>query len=201
MIERETEIIEGLKGNDEWVFERVFEEYFPRMQHFATSLVGDKEEARDIVNRVFMVFWSMRAKFNTLNNIQAFLYITTRNNCFDYLKYQKRQERKKKAYETRLNEEPEEKTAEMRMLETELMQLIHQKIEDLPKKCREVFKLTYFEGLQAGEIARRLNISTSAVTSHRHNAIKYIKAVLAEEDFLVFLLLIGEGLRHIPHTA
>lgn len=185
----EREIIEGLKGNKDWVFDRVFDEYFPQMQFFATRLTGDKEEARDIVNVVFHKLWSLRTNFETLNNIKAFLYITTRNNCLNYLHHRERQEAGKKEYESRLSQASDDKSVDMRIMEAELMQLIYQKIEELPKKCREIFKLTYFEGLHAGEIAKKLNISTSTVTTQRSIGIKYLKAVLSEEDFLLFLLL------------
>jgi RNA polymerase sigma-70 factor (family 1) len=197
----EREIIDGLKGNQDWVFDRVFEEYFPQIQFFATKLIGDQEEARDIVIRVFYSLWGRRTNFATVNNIKAFLYITTRNNCLNYLRDRVSQEAGKKRYESKLNETENEKTVETRIMETELMQLIYQKIEELPTKCREVFKLTYFEGLQAGEIAKKLNISTSTVTTHRYNGLQYLKAVLSEEDFLVFLLLFTSGLQAVPHMA
>jgi RNA polymerase sigma-70 factor (ECF subfamily) len=197
----EREIIEGLKGDHQWVFDRVFDEYFPQMQFFATRLIGDQEEARDIVNNVFLKLWGIKSNFETLTNIKAFLYITTRNSCLNFLHYRCRQETGKKEYENRLSQAVEEKNAEMRIMEAELMQLIYQKVEELPKKCREIFKLTYFEGLHAGEIARQLNISTSTVTTQRYNAIKYLKAVLSEEDFLLFLLVFAGGLQVIPIVA
>ena len=196
----EREIIEGLKGNRQWVFDRVFDEYFPQMQFFATRLTGDAEEARDIVNQVFLSLWNLRANFATLVNIKAFLYITTRNSCFNYLRHRQRQEAGKKAYENRLDI-ADEQNMELRMIEAEVMQIIYKKIEELPNKCKEIFKLTYFEGLHAGEIAKKLNISTSTVTTQRHIAIKYLKAVLSEEDFLVLLLLVNGSLHIIPHLA
>src|SRR3954469_21136133 len=86
----EREIIEGLKGNQQLAFDRVFDEYFPQLQFFATRVTRDVEEARDIVNQVFVSLWKLRARFETLVNIKAFLYITTRNHCFNYLRHRQR---------------------------------------------------------------------------------------------------------------
>lgn len=185
----EPEIIDGLKDDDRWVFDRVFEDYFPQVQYFATRLIGDAEEARDIVIRTFQTMWGLKTNFASLNNIKAFLYITTRNNCLNYLQYRQRQEAGRKAYEARLMEAGSDKSVELCMIEAELLQLIHQKIEVLPKKCKEIFKLTYFEGMKAGEIAKLLHISTSTVTTQRSIAIKYLREVLSEEEFLLFCLL------------
>ena len=81
------------------------------------------------------------------------------------------------------------------------MQLIYQKIEELPTKCKEIFKLTYFEGMKAGEIAKQLNISTSTVTTQRSIAIKYLKEVLSAEQFLLAFLLLNGALQTWPYTA
>ena len=197
----EIDIIEGLKGNDPLVFDRVFEEYFPQIQFFAARLIGDHEEAKDIVIRAFQSMWGLKENFETLNNIKAFLYITTRNNCLNFLQYRQRQEAGRKEYETRLLQAGNEKSIEMRMMESELLQLIYKKIEELPKKCKEIFKLTYFEGMKAGEIAQLLAISTSTVTTQRSLAIKYLKAVLSEDQFLLACLLLNGSLQVLHHAA
>ncbi|AEV98745.1 RNA polymerase, sigma-24 subunit, ECF subfamily [Niastella koreensis GR20-10] len=197
----EREIIEGLKGNQQLAFDRVFDEFFPQLQFFATRVTGDAEEARDIVNQVFLSLWKLRSRFETLVNIKAFLYITTRNHCFNYLRHRQRQETVKKEYGNSLEDVADEQNMELRMIETEVMKKVYEKIEELPDKCKQIFKLTYLEGLQAGEIAQKLNISTSTVTTQRHIGIKYLRAVLSEEDFLVLLLLINGSLSLIPHFA
>ena len=197
----EFEIIDGLKGNDRWVFDRVFDTYFAQIQFFATRLIGDAEEAKDIVIRSFQSMWGLKENFETLNNIKAFLYITTRNNCLNYLQYRNRQEAGRKEYETRLLQAGNDKSIEMHMMEAELLQLIHARIEELPKKCREIFKLTYIEGMKAGEIAKLLNISTSTITTQRSIAIKYLKGVLSEEQFLLACLLLNFSLHALPFTA
>lgn len=199
MTERDS--ISGPAANPQWVFDTVYDTYFPQLQYFATGLTGDKEEARDIVIRVFQLLWNMRANFDTATNVRAFLYITTRNNCFNYLKSRQRHDAGNLEYEYRLSQAADEKSVEMRIMEAELMELIHQTIAKLPNRCREIFELTYFEGLKAGDIAKKLNISTSTVTTQRSIAIKHLKAVLSEEDFLVFLLLLNSGMFAIPHLG
>lgn len=51
-------------------------------------------------------------------------------------------------------------------------------ISKLPPKCREVFLLSYVEGLSNKEISARLNLSLSTVENHVHNALLRLRNML-----------------------
>lgn len=187
----ETEIIQGVKDGDQRAFNALFDMFFARLQHFAQSLTHDTQESEDIVIRVFHSFWSRRGAFENLKNIQAFFFISVRNNCFNYIKSRERIEQHQRQYKAHQPEPSDYKNAERKLIEAEVLNLLLQKIETLPKKCREIFKLTYLENLTAGEIAIRLNIARSTVTTQRARAIRLLRAVLSEQEFLAVLLLLG----------
>ena len=192
----ETKIISGLKNNDRPAFEQVFDTYFPQVHFFASRLTGDPEEARDIVMKVFSRFWTIRDNFESLTNIKAFLYIGTKNHCLDYLKQLQRHQEGKQEYRSLMNNLADEKSIERRLIEADIINAIYEKVEGLPKKCREIFKLTYFDGLKANEIAQKLNISVSTVTTQRSIAIKYLREVLTDEHFLLLCILL-KGTGHL----
>jgi RNA polymerase sigma-70 factor (ECF subfamily) len=72
---------------------------------------------------------------------------------------------------------------------SDLIQKIYAEIQNLPEKSREIFILTYFEGLTARVIAERLNIAVSTVTTQRQRALKYLRDVLSDEQFLMLTLM------------
>jgi len=186
----EIEMIAGLKENDSRVFNELFEEFFAPLRYFAVSMVSDAEEAKDIVITVFGTLWKMRANFESLANIKAFLYITVRNKCLDYLRYRQRQQEGKKELTAHLISSGEMEDTERMIVESDFLYTVFKEIQQLPGQCREVFTLTYFSGLTAGEIARRLNISVSTVTTQRSRAIQYLRNILKSEDHLLLLLLL-----------
>src|SRR5260370_13259962 len=69
----------------------------PSIYYFAKRFVDDRAVAEEITADTFIKLYRLHTKFDTLPNIQAFLRITTRNACLNYLrdlklKDQKRQE-------------------------------------------------------------------------------------------------------------
>lgn len=187
----ETQIIDGLKNNDSRVFDYLFNEYYTQLQYFAERLVSNREEAQDIVITAFRKFWNLKDNFQTANNIKAFLYITIRNQCLDFLRYRQRLNEVKKEYETHLLSADEITQAEHLIIETDLINKIYKEVQKLPNRCREIFILTYFKGLKTKEIASALQISESAVTTQRSLAIKYLKHAFSQEGYVFFCLALA----------
>lgn len=187
----ETQVIDGLKNNDSRVFDYLFNEYYTQLQYFAERLVSNREEAQDIVITAFRKFWGLKDNFQTANNIKAFLYITIRNQCLDFLRYRQRLNEVKKEYESHLLSAEEIKQAEHLIIESDLINKIYKEVQKLPNRCREIFILTYFKGLKTKEIASALQISESAVTTQRSLAIKYLKHAFSQEGYVFFCLALS----------
>lgn len=190
------EIAEGLQKNDTRIFNLIFNEFYPQVKFFAARLINDEIEAQDVVIGVFNRFWKIKENFSTSKDIRAFLYVAARNSCLDYLRYKQRQKEGKSEYSVHLETIEDKGHTERMIIEADLMQIIYAEVQKLPGKCKEIFLLTYFEGLKANEIADMLNITVSTVTSQRHRALQHLRGVLSEEHFLLFCLMI-KGLHHL----
>jgi RNA polymerase sigma-70 factor (family 1) len=182
-----TNIIALFNKGDSQALTYIFELHNRALCYFAERLTGDKGESEDIVADSFFKLWAKRTDFETLQSIKAFLYITTRNACFDFLKHRKRS---KSSHQEILYLAPDNDDAILRtMIETELLQRIYGEIDRLPKKCRDVFKLFHFEGLSTQQIADKLNISKQNVLNQKARAIQLLRIFLLQKKFLLFILL------------
>ncbi|MFL5747307.1 MAG: sigma-70 family RNA polymerase sigma factor [Niastella sp.] len=90
MQEIQDDILMAFNEGDEKAFSAVFKFYYREIFHFCDKLTGNTEEAKDITSRTFTSLFRLHKGFNTSVNIKAFLYITARNNSFNYLKSEKR---------------------------------------------------------------------------------------------------------------
>lgn len=182
------DIIAGLKNNDNRAFDHLFDQHFRALCYFASNLVGDKEEAKDIALNSFTKLWSRREYFDTLPNIKAFLYITTRNACLDYLRMLQREDNRRKelAY---LQPEAEE-TIKNQAIESEVLQKIYAEVNNLPRKCRQVFQMSYFQGMSTTDIAGSLNLSESTVRNQRARALQLLRIRLSDKEWVLLCTLL-----------
>ena len=86
-IQNAAEIVSELKRGSTKALHAVHDLYYPALRNFAISLVLDGPAAEDIVAEVFVTLWKKHKDFETLQNIKAFVYISTRNACINHDQY------------------------------------------------------------------------------------------------------------------
>lgn len=183
------EIVTGLKNGNTRVFSFLFDSLYARLRYFAAKIITDPSQAQDIVVNAFTKLWNARSRFDSLPAVRAFLYITTRNECLDYLRYLQRQSHGRKDYTAYLLQQEDKEAAERLIIQSDLVHRIYFEMNRLPPRCREIFRLTYIEGLKANEIAQKLHTTVSNVTSQRQRAIRHLRGLLAEEEWVMVLAL------------
>ena len=60
---------------------------------------------------------------------------------------------------------------------------IREALSELPDKCREVFVLSYVNGLKSKDIAEAMNISVRTVEAHIYKALRLLRSRLKYSDF------------------
>lgn len=171
-------------------FNAVFDQYFTALCYFAENITKNRDEAKDIVVASFQKYWDRRDNFSGQPQIKSFLYLVTRNACFDFL----RQRNRSAKYNDEMMDvtaAASEADAQRLFIETEMLRKIYQEAAKLPQKCREVFELTYFEGLNTSQVAERLSMSVSNVTSQRSRAIYLLRIALLDYHLMLSFLAVA----------
>jgi RNA polymerase sigma-70 factor, ECF subfamily len=88
-------ILEFQKGSPD-AFERVFKLFYPKLVDFARRMIGNSEDAKDIVQIAFIKLFEISDKFEGTNNIQAFLYTAIKNRSLNFLRDQRTRDDKLK---------------------------------------------------------------------------------------------------------
>ena len=187
--EQTLKILSAFKKRDSHAFAYIFKLHHKPLCYFAEKLLGEQQEAEDIVADSFMKLWAKHADFESFAAIKSFLYVTTRNACFNFLKYSKRVSASQKDYSYWSNNKEEEILHIM--FKAELLAELSREIESLPKKCRNIFKLSFFDGLSTTEIAEKLGLSDQTVRNQKSKAVQLIKTAFFKRNllagFLIFL--------------
>jgi len=187
MDHEEIKILEAFKNKDAKAFAYIFRLHRKALVYFAEQILGIREEAEDIVAITFIKLWEKHGDFDSFQALKSFLYVTTRNACIDFLRHSKRAFAAKKDY-SYWAENKEEEILHI-MYDAELLAELDREIELLPKKCREIFKLSFFQGLRTSEIADKLGLSVKTVRNQRAKAVHIIRTAFLKKNLAVGLLI------------
>jgi len=181
----------------EQILKESFLNYSPRLINYAIRFVANREIAQDIVQDCFIHLWERMEKFDFLA-VKPLLFTMVRNACLNHLKHENvltLQHLKyihddvgeERIYHYDFNMEPNTP-----ILYEELEKQVQIVIEKLPKRCRQVFLLSRFEGLKNKDIASRLDISLTAVEKHIRRALVAFNAHFEKRyPFGCFLIVLS----------
>lgn len=148
--------------DDQKAYKELFTSLYSPLFLFAKSMVKSKESAEEIVSDVFIRIWEKRRDLEKIDNLKVYLYVSTRNAALNYLSLQKRNSTNP------LDEFHAEFTSiyfdpEQLLITADMLALIKKAIDQLPPKCKIIFKLVKEDGLKYKEVAEILNLSVKTV--------------------------------------
>ncbi|MHA4806567.1 RNA polymerase sigma factor [Flavitalea flava] len=180
-------IVQFTRGSTQ-AFTTIYNEYYLSLYRFAKRFIIDQGTAEDITADIFARLWKKRTDFGSIKNIKAFLYVSIRNACLDFLRSQQRQNLKQAELIYLLQQETETGFLQDDIA-AEVLKEIYKEIENLPKSCKKVFLLSYIEERSNTEIAGILGISNQSVRNYKQRAIKILRISLLSKNALVTTLL------------
>lgn len=151
--------------------EAIFKKYFPFLVLFSMKMVGNKEDAEDIVLEVFSNSIPHFHKYDTEAQIKSLLFKATKNNSLNHISKTQIRESNNRQYSQLIGEEYEEYDK----LKQVLLMHIYAHASTLPDKCQEIFFLSCCKGLRGSEIAEILGISKHTVFTQRRIALQSIR--------------------------
>lgn len=179
---QENAILEFQHG-DMQSYRLIFNELYPVMCLFSKKFLTDSDDAEDIVQEVFIELWNQHAKFESFEQIKAFLYLSIKNRCLNFKK--KLIVREKFSKTAMATVEP---YFEEYVLETEVVQNINKAINNLSEQRKQIIILG-MQGLKNNEIAEDLQISINTVKLQKKIAYSQLREKLKSPFFVFFLLL------------
>lgn len=163
--------------DDQQAYQELFYLFYEPLLRFANAFVRSRELSEEIVSDVFIRIWERRAQLQEIGNCKVYLYVSTRNTALKYLL------KKQKQVSIGLDElevelESQHLDPEQILLNAELMNRVARAIDDLPPRCKMVYKLIKEDGLKYKEVAEILDISIKTIDNQLAIALKKIgKAV------------------------
>jgi len=173
-----------LREGDQKAFTEIYHRYWKKLLAIAWNHSNKSEHAKDIVHEVFMSLWERRNTIE-IQNPAAFLATAVKFSLFKYhLKEHRRAELAKENYSF------DEASHDDAVLDALFLQeFIDGIVEEMPEKCRLVFKYSRDLGLKNTEIAQKIKISEKGVEANLTRALKILRNELKDYGLVIAVII------------
>jgi RNA polymerase sigma-70 factor (ECF subfamily) len=175
-----------LAADDEAAFSAIYNRYWESLFITAAKVLRGKEEAADVVQDVFLSLWNRRKEIRVTGSLNAYLQTSARYKAIHYIE----KNITRRDYLSLLTETSAQllPTPELQLQLKEVQAVIHDAVNQMPPKMREVYQMSRQQHLSHQEIAERLGISTETVKKHIQHALQLIKEALGARSLALLLI-------------
>ena len=159
-------------GNQIKAYEEMFRRFQPALVKYAASMLFSIEDAREVVQDVFINVWQKRETLEFGEGLKSYLYRAVRNQTLNKIQ-------RNKIDTISLDEKIYVMAQEVDMgdeVKNQRLREVFRQIETLPPNCKEIFLMSRVEGLSHKEIAEILEISRKTVENQVGIALKKIRS-------------------------
>ena len=177
------EILAALREGEEAALDELVERKTQPLIQAVYRLVGDLEEARDIVQVTLLKVWENREKFDPRWSPNTWIFRIATNLAIDHLRSRRTRERVAEPVRVHLRQVASGQSEhELSGLQhREVMQIFQRLAGDLTDKQRAVFVLREIEERPSHEVAAILGCRESTVRNHLFNARKVLRRELLKQ--------------------
>ncbi len=162
---------------------RIYVVYAPRVRNLAIRLLGDSDEADDVVQDVFLSLWERRSGLGGVRAIDGYLLKMTRNTIFNVIRHRAIAEKYAKGVRGEETETAADDPTE------ELLKKINDAIAAMPEQRRRIFQLSRNANLSHLEISAMMNVSPATVHYHISRALAELRRLLSVMILQICLII------------
>jgi len=178
-----------LNTGDPSAFRYLMVTWYPVICQYAERILKDRPVAEDMAEESFIKLWGAKKEFSSIQSVKKFLYLTTRNACINVLRSNERLERRHKEYS--VLHSGEDNYALNEIIRAEVLSEISRAVAQLPPRIRDVFTLSFIEGMKNQEIAKKLNTSVNTVKNQKVRALQLLRLSLKDKSVFILILLLN----------
>lgn len=145
------------------------------LYRFACKSIGDKEEAKDMVQQAFTVLWEKREEVPP-DKGKSYLFTITYRKCMDVHRARGRTTDAERLHENFLSEQPQT---------SDLKKILQKALATLDEQSRNLVLLKDYEGYRYEEIAKVTGLNSTQVRVYLHRARKILKNYLVSKEHVI----------------
>lgn len=189
-------LLERISRSDTGAFDVLYDRHWKRLWQLAEKKTGDTNEAKDLVQELFIDIWNRRTRLVIKSSLQTYLVAALYLKVFRYFRtkgFKTTHYQHFENYLVQTGQNIEQVHIDRIREEAELgnmTDILEAAIAQMPEQMRKVFTLKHFHQYSNSEISDELGISVNTVKNHLKGGVHRLrKAGEASPYFPIFLLL------------
>lgn len=174
------DLLLSLRGGDETALDELIGRKTAPLVQTVYRILGDLEEARDVVQVTFFRIWENRTRFDDRWSPNTWIYRIASNLAIDHLRARKSRDKGNEPVRHHLRQVADLSTegSSAPLHQAEVLDIFHELAAELTDKQRAVFLLREVEGMSSQEVADIVGCRESTVRNHLFNARKILRREL-----------------------
>ena len=173
------ELLSAIARGDRQAYRALYERYAPILLGLLSRILGDRGEAEDVLQEVFLQIWKKAGDFDERRG-RALHWLATiaRNRALDRRStIESRRRLAPVAVPDTAHQQPLDPVEAANVAEE--ARHLHRALAQIPEAQRQVLLLAYFDGLSQTEIAERVGLPLGTVKSHARIGLTSLRDFLA----------------------
>ncbi len=182
-------LLDLTRDSVEGAFAELYLRYWRKLYASARKRISSEDDAKDLIQELFVSLWVRRQDLPSDVNIAEYLYKALRYRIINYIQADK--VRISYANAQLADMDPVSlPAAELHLASQELETLIEGVLESMPARMKEVFLLSYKNGFTPKEISLQLSLSVQTVKNNLTHARALLKGSLGNQNSELYALLL-----------
>ena len=170
-------LLENLRNDDAKAFEQIFKKYWQKLYLVAKAKLLSHDDAEEVIQGIFSTLWEKRRTL-IIRDLSHYLQVCVKNRVLNHIRTNITKEKYWAHYSAFLPAHNDITTEAVAF--DELDHALHDAVESLPEKSRQVFRLSRVEGRTNAEIANMLALSEKSIEYHLTKSLKDLKVRLKD---------------------
>jgi len=168
----------GIAAGNEIMLSELYKAFHNKLRHFSRAITRSNEIAEEVVDDIFVKLWNRRDKIKEIENLTVYLYIAVKNQSLNALSRKAKELVTEPFDSIEIDLKYSGNNADELMITREMFQRMQKAVDDLPPRCKMIFKLVREDGLKYKEVSQILNIAVNTIDVQMAIAVKRICAAL-----------------------
>ncbi|MEX2410143.1 MAG: RNA polymerase sigma-70 factor [Candidatus Paceibacterota bacterium] len=180
-------MLDLLKKGERNAFDEIYERYWERLFYYAVKKVGDREEAEDLIQDLFVSVWVKRNDFLINSSLNAYLFAALKHRIINF--YKANQVKRKHLDSLRYTLNDLDHSMGNMLIYNETESRLEDGLNKLSPKLKLIFTLSRKENLSLDEISQKTAVPKQSVKNQISKALKILRAHLNHGYFWVVIFL------------